>query len=89
MFERNYAALAAHDRKVENQQEENDRIKNNPEPDVHGRDLARTPTFAARPGLPQFESLQLIVEVSFLNEALNLFAVEFSHAGDYIGSKRD
>ena len=36
LFERNDAVLAAYDREVENQQEKNYRIKDNPEPDVHG-----------------------------------------------------
>ena len=35
LFERNPAVLAVYDREIENQQEENYGIKDNPEPDVH------------------------------------------------------
>jgi len=32
LFERNHAVLAAHDREIENQQDENHSVKDNPEP---------------------------------------------------------
>lgn len=38
--------LAAYDCQVKKQQDENDRIKDDPEPYMHG-DLARAPAFAA------------------------------------------
>jgi hypothetical protein len=37
LFERNDAVLAAYDCEIENKQEKNYRIKDNPEPNVHGR----------------------------------------------------
>src|ERR1700716_3004852 len=39
--ERNHRVLAAYDREVEKQQEENDSVKDNPEPYVHGRNSVR------------------------------------------------
>jgi hypothetical protein len=38
LFERNHSALAAHDREIKNQQDENRSVKDNPEPNVHGND---------------------------------------------------
>src|SRR5690348_17597260 len=40
-----------------------------------GMNLARAPALAACPGFPKLESLQLVVEMGFLNQVVNLLSV--------------
>src|SRR5262249_43748880 len=74
-LERNYAAAPVPDRQIQEQQNENGGVEDDPETDAHGCALALTSALPRGPILPQAELFQLVIEMSLANQRFDLFAV--------------